>query len=380
MSPVRTDDIIPILRSRMTAISGWLGLRLLTALILLPLAGRAQGAVEQKAQVTIKRTPSQEFRDFLAQPPPIKKILFIESGNHHSISIPEHPTIYLNRDTYYEGAMQAAGYYLQTRSNGIPNANMKVNGEIEWSYKGPGKETIAGATDRFAWSLVDGRDHLNIYPKMAADGRSEFNENWMKVERRLAAIRRLGLTQIADGVLAWGDPDHFSGTSPLNGPFSGTVSGYSNGLVSAITYSVGVTPKKQAFEIRYAYLPGRPFPPFQIVSRRTDQKGSVPLTNTIEELVVGESLPEATEGYKPSSFLSEKSPPPRMMIWSNNVRTMLAPNGRFQTVDETPPDYSGMISGEGHNSYVAILVLVIISAAFLSLYLARRGTFIQRQN
>lgn len=316
---------------------------------------------------------AQTYRDFLSNPPWLKKIEFRLDRNYRvDVTDERHPQREEGTGRY-EAALQPDGYYRKHLEGSPlydnPPGQTPRNRSVE-----AGRENISGASDRFYWRLWEGQDEISLVPKDGQSGASA--DNWLRgffdfELADLAKIRRLGLDYLVDARIMWVDKDHFTAVSSSRGSAHGTIVQYTNGLPETVEYSFDST-SSVVFRVRYAYEPGKTFPPDQMTVEETDPAGSrIVHLNYIDELDVGLD-PNAKVGYHPEAFRMRAEPFKQVSISSNGVLYQVNQRGQLNAVDTRYPGIE-RFSQPKPRPMIAALVMVTPSLAFfLYFVIARR--------
>ena len=317
--------------------------------------------------------PAQTYRDFLSDPPWIKRISYRQDRNYfHVGGNSNKPGTPLQGYARYEAGIQPAGYYRKHLEGAV--TRFAFGHEEPPDVAGRG---ITGASEKYFWRIWEGDGHVTIVPRSKEEGASP--NNWLNGFFRfemldLKLIQTLGLDQLTDATIVWVDKDHFTARSAAFGPAHGTILHYLDGLPSEVAYSF-VAFTNYYYLARYTYKSGTPFPPYQIVVL-TKRDGAVEVchTNYIDELEVGLD-PAAADGYSAAEFRVENTPFNRVQYSSNAVLYEIDLKGRMHAVDTT---YRPIASLNPGGSWIAITaplisVAVAVGAVFLFLRTKKHG-------
>jgi hypothetical protein len=341
------------------AIGGWIGLGGF---------GVAGGGIEPNVS---ESDPAKVYRDFIAQPPWIKKVVFERTPN--PVRIEDKPyTGPMPPFDRYEGALQPQGYYVKYL-DGVAYWRLKRGPDglvLQPSKPEPGEEGVRGASDRHYWCLGPGHMTAEIAPRRPEEGAYPYHGEelaarlWMGL---LDRVRRLGLERLTNAAIRWEDSDRFAGSTQDGQPVSGSITRYTNGLPAQVEYCVGDT---NWFVVQYAYLPGRPFPPYEVVWWAVGGGGEPrKTTNRIEVLEVGLD-PAASNGYLLTQFRTKTNLLTSLLYCSNGVRYEIDRAGQWHKVDERVPDWSELTGGISRAAGLTVLVLAVAGLS-TGLYLAR---------
>jgi len=316
---------------------------------------------------------AQSYRDFLANPPWLKKIQFGLDRNYRVDVTDEHHPRREEGVGIYEAAWQPNGYY-KKHLDGSPLYDNPPGQTPKSRPVVAGNENISGASDRFYWRLWEGQDQVSLVPKDGQSGAS--NDNWLRgffdfELEDLAKIRRLGLDYLVDANLKWDDQNHFTAQSTNHGSAHGAIANYTNGLPETIEYSFDSSPS-MIFRVHYDYGSDRMFPPRQITIEDSDDSGKrITHVNYIDSLIVGLD-PDAKDGYRPEMFRVRTDPFKQVSISSNGVLYHVGQRGRLDAIDTQYPGIERFNPPTQHPVIVA-LVMGTPSLAFFAYFMVARG-------
>jgi hypothetical protein len=323
--------------------------------------------------------PAQTFRDFLSNPPWIKKIVYRRDRNYVVDKTDrKHP----RREqgiANYEAALQQGGYYRKHLEG--DRFYDPLPGTTNRLPVLPGKG-ISGASEQFFWRLWESKDSNSIalVPRTGQPGGSD--KNWLdgffqNELYELNRVRMLGFDPLADGVIKWVNNDYFIGNSSRFGRIEGRITHYTNGLPQTIQYTVNSSGTYH-LTVRYRYLLGRTFPPYEVQVETVDPKGeTVVHLNYIDELEIGDD-PKAKHGYFPQDFRVDQSPFGLVQYSSNGILYHVDMQGRLHAVDTT---YRPISSLDRPGSRVAAMVSVILISAVVCAFFIKyaKGKALKRE-
>jgi hypothetical protein len=322
---------------------------------------------------------AQTYRDFLSNPPWLKKIKFRLDRNYRvDVTDERHP----RREEgtgIYEAAWQPDGYY-RKHLEGSPLYDNPPGQTPPRRSVVAGRENISGASDRFYWRLWEGQDEISLVPKDGQSGASA--DNWLRgffdfELADLAKIRRLGLDYLVDARITWVDNDHFTAESSSRGPAHGTIVHYTNGLPEMVDYSFD-SASSLIFRVRYVYEPGKTFPPQRITVEETDPAGNrIAHVNYLDELDAGLD-PNAKEGYRPEAFRVRAEPFKQVSLSSNGVLYHVNQRGQLNAVDTQYPGLERFQQPKPRPLLVGLVMIAPSLAFFLFFVIDRRRA--KRQN
>jgi len=322
---------------------------------------------------------AQTYRDFLSNPPWLKKIEFRLDRNYRvDVTDESHPQREAGTGTYV-AAWQPGGYYRKHLAGSPLYDNPP--GQLPRSRTVlAGRENISGASDRFYWRLWEGQDEISLVPKDDQSGASA--DNWLRgffdfELADLAKIRRLGLDQLVDARIMWVDKDHFTAETSDRGPAHGTIVQYTNGLPATVEYSFD-SAASNIFRVRYAYASGQLFPPHQITVEETVADGNrITHVNYLDALDVGLD-PDAAAGYRPEAFRVSAKPFKQISLSSNGILYHVDQRGQLNAVDTQYPGLERFSQPKSRPTLVGLIMIAPSLAFFLYFVLARRRA--KRQN
>lgn len=316
---------------------------------------------------------AQTYRDFLSNPPWLKTIKFRLDRNYRVDVTDEHHPQREEGTGIYEAALQPGGYYRKHLEGSPlydnPPGQIPRNRPVE-----AGRETISGASDRFYWRLWEGQDEISLVPKDDQSGASA--DNWLRgffnfELADLEKIRRFGLDHLVDARITWIDKDHFTAVSSSRGSAHGTIVHYTNGLPETVEYSFD-SASSLVFRVRYVYESGKTFPPQQMTVEETDPNGNrLAHINYIDELDVGLD-PNAKAGYHPEEFRVRAEPFKQVSISSNGVLYHVDQRGRLNAVDTKYVGFERFLQPKPRPMIAALVLVTPSLAFFLYFVIARR--------
>jgi hypothetical protein len=321
--------------------------------------------------------PAQTYRDFLSDPPWIKKIVYRQDKNYAVVVDPKNGhSIRLDGLASYEAAIQPNGYYRKhlqgaliydRRMPGRTNAETTIQGYV-----------ISGASKQYYWRYF-GLDDIALVPRDTEAGAS--TNNWLRgffslEHKDLEQVCKLGLDALADTTIQWADKDTFGAVSPKFGHGRGKIVSYTNGVPEAVDYTIGTFHSV----VRYQYNIGVAFPPHKILVKDFRRDGTILLhANYIDDLIVGID-PEAKEGYSPASFRDNSVPFKSVLLSSNQVLYSVDIQGRLHPQDTTYHSFSSLNHGGSRVATTGGVILFAVAAcAFLLHYMMEKRKGVLKQ-
>jgi hypothetical protein len=273
--------------------------------------------------------PAQAFRDFLEDPPWIKKAVFGESAqNYVSLQQKKKPRIG-EGFIIYEASLQPASMYFKTISNGLFS-----------THPSAGNGFVLGRADGMYWTFHANQTYIHLsYLETGKPPSSPVERSVDIANERLRRFRNLGIVQLRPGSLAWTSSSSFSGLSEGNlGRIQGTILEYDAGRPKKLGYSVEKFPELTSFAY-YNYQNGVSFPPKE-VARSVLKNGKERFvdTNIITQLEIG-LLERSFTGFVPTMFQTSAIAP-KVVLHSNDLQYIMLPNGDLSLLDDSPPDYT----------------------------------------
>ena len=322
--------------------------------------------------------PAQTYRDFLSNPPWIKKLAYRRDRNYELGAAARLP--HLTRFATYEAAVQPNGYY-RKHLKGAPLYDGTFLTNPLPVVPGRG---ISGASDSMFWRLwLD--NAIVLVPRDSEPGAS--SNNWMRYFFRheqidLEAVLKLGLDRLAGASIRWTDTNHFAADAfraiipygPLiKGLVKGEITGYTNGCPLVVECTFGLDQHKpQHTTVRYRYDADQTFPPYEIEVEDTDQLGQKTRHSIyIDELNTGID-PKAEHGYLPEMFRVEQIPFDVVQYSSNGVLYSVDVQGRMHPIDTTYHPLSSLDHSGSRMATTAALVLVASCVCGILLFFTRR--------
>jgi hypothetical protein len=302
--------------------------------------------------------PAQIYRNFLATRPWIKQIDFRMDRNYEiDATDPSHPERKQGLATY-KAAIQPNGYYLEHLQGSLLYDNppgLKPSTRVI----APGNETISGASTQFFWRIWEGTNGMALVPRDNTPGAS--SKNWLRHSFNyeigdVNKILRLGFDKLSDGSLNWIDNDHFKAIGLYGKQAEGVIRQYTNGLPRLVDYSI-YNSSNEKFIVQYAYKPGRPFPPYQIIVQDINKK--VTHTNYIDDIQIGLDL-SATNGFLPEMF-RPKIMAERVSLSSNSVLYQVGQNGEMKVLSTT---YDPTLFGTNPAKRQTLSLIILLNIFF----------------
>lgn len=277
-----------------------------------------------------------EYKDFVSNPPLIKKIVFGQSGNLFAEKIDDGPTKILNGFVLFEGAIQSKSWYLLSISNS-PFASDKITGD----------RYVVGKSLADYWQVNADRKEFVVTPLAAKSSLIGAGE------RRLIKIReiqRLGLIYLEPfqspdipASIVWPDKTNFTADTASHGVMTGQISSFTNGYPDKVDFQLSGIPNT-IFTILYSYRPDRQFPPYSITAYKNANGNRLLLwTFTIDNFEPG-ALENELADFSPTNFMTSAELAAASITTSENGHvTIRKPDGKtVAAIAATPQDFESM--------------------------------------
>lgn len=290
--------------------------------------------------------PATAFRQFLAEPPPIRFMSYRRSLSRRQTLVvddkgretPEPRKFILE---HLELAWQPHGWFKRFGKDSEYFGRLRAGSPEEPDKPVPGAEPLRGSNSEYYWYLNNGHTRLGLMARADRDSSPDHWKTLRLFEDPILYDLRLGLDALGPGRLQWvNDREfHVEAVDYLR---------YGGGSGRIVTRDALSRPRELIFEARnakgelvpwrvhYAYLPDRPFPPWQyLVEETLPNRGRLVHTNYLDEIEFGLD-PAATRGYYPEMFRKRTDPYVMVLLWSNDVRYVVGQQGRLYQLPDLP--------------------------------------------
>lgn len=313
---------------------------------------------------------AQRFREFLSDPPWIKKLVYGELGSTHEHAETRQgkKKVVKKPDGFvlYETALQSNSFYFKYVSN-----------SVSFNDRGIGNGYVAGRASNMFWSLTADQAKVNYSLLEAAEPNLPSLNSIERVVRefegRVKRVLSLGIIHLKFGTLQWIDRSSFTAESEWGfGKIEGRIVEYDDGRPSKLTYSIEKKP--QLLCSAYYSYNNADFPPNKIV-RSVSERGVERFvdTNIISELEIGGSFEKEAAVYTPSYFRTSNNPS-QVVYQSNGLSYFLRSDGKFDLLSEDRTVLSDLgIATYPRSNSMLLLLLATTSITLICWIVARRA-------
>jgi len=277
-----------------------------------------------------------QFKDFISNPPPIKKMVFAQSGNLLPIQIGDAPSHDTPGFVLFESAMQSNSWYVEVISN-APSGN---------DYYLTGNGFVVGKSFTNYWSVYANKTTIGS-SSVTADTNTPLNgfaRIWL---RRAQEIQKLGLVYLEPSKIPdipqsieWVGNLTFEAKTTRQGTMSGKIVDFTNGFPEKVEFVFSEIPNT-TFSIVYAYEAGRAFPPHSVTAYKTAGNNTEQLWKFLISDIETGNLGSDFNGFSPNSFMSSNQlASARTIIEEGENVAVISSNGIVKNVPRQEPNYS----------------------------------------
>jgi hypothetical protein len=342
-----------------------------------------------------------QYRDFVSNPPWIKKMVFARSGLdstpiQNGKTETSHP---VPGFVLFNAAVQSNTWYLEYATNSPFGEKDPLLGngytvgksfQDYWSVK----------ADRKTFTLCSIKESENsppaslikVSPNPAVGGPSSIGrggpcalkgvtENSLGV---IQEIQKMGLVYLEPGrikdlpqAIEWLDNTNFKAETTMHGIIKGKIAGLTNGFPAKVEFAFSQIPRT-TFTVIYDYKSDRPFPPSLITAYKTKGTNTEQLWEfQIVDIETGIS-DTGFNGFSPENFMSSNQIAMATKFIQGNggkPTKMILPNGTVTNLSSDLPNYSILRAfSKGKVMAARIIMWSFIAVSFAVLFWAAKKT------
>jgi hypothetical protein len=277
-----------------------------------------------------------QYRDFIANPPLIKKMLFAQSGNLHPSQIEDEKLHDTPGFVLFSAAMQSNSWFLEI----VTNAPLGGNDPRM------GNGFAVGESFTNYWAVYSNKKGVIVCPFDASENSplKGITSIWLK---RIQMVQKLGLIYLEPRknpdippLIRWIDNSSFEAKTAEHGIMKGKVVELTNGFPQKVELNFSEIPNT-IFSVVYSYETNRSFPPSGITASKTTGKNTEQLWQfLLPDIETGDLGPDF-RGFSTENFISSiQMVSAKKFIENGESVLVISSNGLPIKLPRTKPDYS----------------------------------------
>jgi hypothetical protein len=276
-----------------------------------------------------------QYKDFISNPPWIKKVTFAQSGNLFPVIIGDKEQRDTSGYVLFDASIQSNSWYLQ----------IVTNAPIGENDPRMGNGFVLGQSFTNYWSVMSSRKKFTVSSFEASEGGplKHITKMWLN---RIQMIQRLGLiylepSEIPDvpQSISWVDKLNFKAETSVHGTMKGKIVEFTNDFPEKVELEFSKIPKT-TFSVVYGYDAERAFPPFSITAYKTTGNDTKQLWEFLLPNIETGDLEPNFYGFSPGSFMSpDQLASAKKFIENGEKVTVVMNNSKPIEIPRQKPDY-----------------------------------------
>lgn len=306
-----------------------------------------------------------QYKDFISNPPWIKKMAFAQSGNLFIITYDNGITKTTSGFVLFEASLQPDSWYVQIKTNA-------PDGE---SDRSEGNGWVIGKSYQDYWGITADKLLITFTP-ITGDPKGNVIVVAKRWERKIEMIRKLGLIYLVAGEspdvpesIEWTDNVSFEAKTTTHGIVKGKIVSFTNNFPKRIEFEFSKIPNT-TFAVVYTYEAKRDFPPYSIKCLQITKDSTKQLWEfLLPEIEIG-SLDSSFNGFSPTNFLaSEQIKLATRSIRNGNKVTFITPDGKIVEHKPSAPNYNSITEYKIPEKEIGRVRFVVLSFMVLTFLL-----------